>query len=209
MTEVNPNANPAEARAARHLARMQRKKSLIDATIAASDSERGLFIINTGNGKGKSSAAFGVLARALGHGLRCAVVQFIKSRTDTGEEAFFSQHEKVQWHVMGDGFTWETQDDAKDRASARAAWDQVCAYLDDDQIDLVILDEFTYAISYGWISTEEALQAFNSRPEMQHLIVTGRAAHADLIAEADTVSDMGMIKHAYQAGVKAMPGIEW
>lgn len=205
MNEASPNSE----REARHRARMQRKKAIIDASIAASDIQRGLLIVNTGNGKGKSSAAFGVLARALGHGMQCAVVQFIKSRTDTGEEAFFRSSPNVRWHVMGDGFTWETQDDAKDRASARAAWEQVCVYLDDDKIDVLILDEFTYALKYGWLTLEEVLTALNSRPEMQHVIITGRAAPEGLVAEADTVSEIAMVKHAYQAGVTAMPGIEW
>lgn len=193
----------------RHKTRMQRKKDVIDAHIAAAEDERGLLLVNTGNGKGKSSAAFGVLARALGHGMQCAVVQFIKNRSDTGEEAFFRDHPRVHWHVMGDGFTWDTQDNMQDRKSALAAWEQAQTYLRDPACGLLILDEFTYALSYGWLATDEVLRAFASRPHMQHVIVTGRAASAVLVEAADTVTDMTLVKHAYQAGVKAMPGVEW
>lgn len=198
-----------DERAERHKTRMQRKKALIDSRIDAANEERGLLLVNTGNGKGKSSAAFGVLARALGHGMNCAVIQFIKSRSDTGEEAFFRDHPRVKWHVMGDGFTWDTQNDAQDRATARAAWEQASVYLRDEKIDLLILDEFTYTLKYGWLALEEVMQVIHERPMMQHLIITGRAAPEGLIEEADTVTEMHLEKHAYAAGVKAMPGIEW
>jgi len=198
-----------DSRENRHKARMTRKKSVIDAGIAAAETERGVFLINTGNGKGKSSSAFGVLARALGHGLRCAVIQFIKNRSDTGEEAFFRKHGNAYWHVMGDGFTWDTQNDAQDRQTAGRAWQQALQYLQDPAIDLLILDEFTYTLKYNWLDTDMVCQAIADRPPMQHLIVTGRAAPQSLIDLADTVTDMGQVKHAYQAGIKAMPGIEW
>lgn len=205
MSEQNRDANRDE----RHKARMARKKEIIDAHIAAADTERGLLLVNTGNGKGKSSAAFGVLARALGHGMNCAVVQFIKSRSDTGEEAFFRDHPRVRWHVMGDGFTWDTQNDAQDKATARRAWEQVLTYLHDPAIDLLIIDEFTYALSYHWLPVEEVVHELEGRPPMQHVIITGRAAHQGLIEIADTVTEMHLVKHAYHAGVKAMPGVEW
>ncbi len=205
---MNP-PNDRDERHARHVGRMQRKKEIIDANVGAATTARGLFLIHTGNGKGKSSAAFGVLARALGHGLTAAVVQFIKSRSDTGEEAFFRAQPQVQWHVMGAGFTWDTQDDAKDAAAARAAWAVAQQALADPVVDLVILDEFTYALKYRWLDTAEVLAAFAARPPMQHLIVTGRAAPPELIEAADTVTDMTLVKHAFQAGVQAMPGIEW
>ena len=200
---------PPEDRKTRHRSQMQRKKAVIDASIQAADEERGLLLVNTGNGKGKSSAAFGVLARALGHGLSCAVVQFIKNRSDTGEEAFFRNHPSVRWHVMGDGFTWETQNDDKDRSSGRTAWEQARTYLQDEQTALVILDELTYTIRYGWISLDEVLATLKERPRMQHVIITGRAAPAGLVGQADTVTEMTLKKHAFQAGIKAMPGIEW
>jgi cob(I)alamin adenosyltransferase len=192
-----------------HVTRMRRKKEVIDAKVGAAGTARGLFLIHTGTGKGKSSAAFGVLARALGHGMSAVVIQFIKSRSDTGEEAFFRAQPQVRWHVMGEGFTWETQDDAKDANAARAAWDKAKQALADPAIGLVILDEFTYALKYRWLDTADVLAAFAARPPMQHLIVTGRAAPPELVAAADTVTDMTLVKHAFQAGVQAMPGIEW
>lgn len=192
-----------------HAERMARKKAVIDAGIAAAAQERGLLLVHTGTGKGKSSAAFGLLARALGHGMKAAVVQFIKSRSDTGEEAFFRRQPGVEWHVMGEGFTWETQDTGRDAAAAQAAWAVARRYLADAATGLVILDEMTYAFKYGWLDVEAALAALRARPAMQHVVITGRGAPKELIDAADTVTDMRMVKHAYQAGVKAMPGIEW
>ncbi len=192
-----------------HVIRMQRKKAVIDAKVGAAATARGVFLLHTGTGKGKSSAAFGVLARALGHGMCAVVIQFVKSRSDTGEEAFFRSQPNVRWHVMGAGFTWDTQDDAKDAAAAHAAWEVAKQALADPAVDLVILDEFTYALKYRWLDTAEVLSAFAARPAMQHLIVTGRAAPQALIEAADTVTDMTPVKHAFQAGVQAMPGIEW
>jgi cob(I)alamin adenosyltransferase len=193
----------------RHVERMARKKAVVDAKIDAAKVARGLLLVNTGTGKGKSSAAFGVLARALGHGMTAAVIQFIKGRSDTGEEAFFRDHPRVRWHVMGDGFTWETQDAERDAAAARTAWELVCGYLRDSTIDLVILDEFTYTLKYHWLSMEEITPVLTARPEMQHVIITGRAAPEALIELADTVSEINLVKHAFKAGVQAMPGIEW
>lgn len=192
-----------------HSERMQRKKAVVDQHIAAAQRERGVFLINTGTGKGKSSAAFGLLARALGHGMKAVVVQFIKSRSDTGEEAFFRASANVAWHVMGAGFTWETQDAGKDAAAAQAAWAVAEQALADPAVTLVILDEFAYALKYRWLAIDTVLAAIRARPAMQHLVVTGRAAPQELIAAADTVTDMTLVKHAFQAGVQAMPGIEW
>ena len=196
----------------RHTARMVRKKAVIDARIAAAQDPRGVLVVNTGNGKGKSSAAFGVVARALGHSQRVAVVQFVKGRSDTGEEAFFKQAadpERLRWHVTGEGFTWEIQDDERDAAAARAAWQIACGYLGDPQFGLVVLDEMTYAFKYGWLDLPQVLDTLAARPAMQHVIVTGRAAPEALIAAADTVTDMTMVRHAFKVGVKAMPGLEW
>jgi cob(I)alamin adenosyltransferase len=188
---------------------MQRKKAVVDNSIAAAHVQRGLFLIQTGNGKGKSTAAFGLLARALGHGMRAVVVQFIKSRSDTGEEAFFKQSPNVTWHVMGDGFTWETQNAEQDQQTAQAAWALVKQSLQDPLIDLIILDEFTYTLKYQWLALDEVISAIQHRPEMQHLVVTGRAAPTGLIEVADTVSEIALVKHAFQNGVQAMPGIEF
>lgn len=194
----------------RHTERMARKKAVIDKHIAAAQAERGVLVVNTGTGKGKSSAAFGLVARALGHGLKIAVIQFVKSRTDTGEEGFFSRFPaQVRWHVMGDGFTWETGSDQRDAKAAQAAWKQAQAYLADPAVDMVVLDEITYAFKYGWLDVTEALAGIAARPTMQHVVVTGRAAPKELIVAADTVSEVRMVKHAFAAGVKAMPGVEF
>jgi cob(I)alamin adenosyltransferase len=193
----------------RHHARMQRKKAVVDTKIESAKISKGLLLIHTGIGKGKSTAAFGLLARALGHGMQAVVVQFIKGRSDTGEEAFFKNAANLQWHVMGDGFTWETQNAENDLASARKAWDLVQACLQDENVNLLILDEFTYALKYGWLSIDEVVTALKNRPAMQHVVITGRAAPQALIDVADTVSEVNLLKHAFQAGVQAMPGVEW
>lgn len=192
-----------------HEQRMQKKKSVIDGKINAAQDERGVLVINTGNGKGKSSAAFGVVARALGHGLKVGVVQFVKGRSDTGEEAFFRNLPNITWHVGGAGFTWETQDKERDARAAQAAWEVACGHLNNPEISLVVLDEMTYAFKYGWLDLDAVLAVLLSRPNMQHVIITGRAAPDSLRGAADTVTDMGMEKHAFQAGIKAMPGLEW
>ncbi|KQN50919.1 cob(I)yrinic acid a,c-diamide adenosyltransferase [Pseudomonas sp. Leaf48] len=193
----------------RHLARMQRKKAVIDERIANSPNECGLLLVLTGNGKGKSSSAFGMLARAMGHGMQCGVVQFIKGRNSTGEELFFRRFpEQVRFHVMGEGFTWETQDRQRDIAAAQAAW-QVCReLLRDPAIGLVVLDELNIALKHGYLDLDLVLSDLQARPPMQHVVVTGRAAKAEMIELADTVTEMGMIKHAFQAGIKAQKGVE-
>ena len=192
-----------------HEERMQKKKAIVDDKIAAAQEERGVLVVNTGNGKGKSSAAFGVVARALGHGLKVGVVQFVKGRSDTGEEAFFRGQPGVAWHVGGEGFTWETQDKERDAKAAREAWNVACGHLADPAIGLVVLDEMTYAFKYGWLDLDEVIARLQSRPVMQHVIITGRGAPQALRDAADTVSEIGMEKHAFQAGIKAMPGLEW
>ena len=202
------------AKEERHIQRMVRKKTVVDQGIAAAQEERGVLLINTGNGKGKSSAAFGVVARALGHGMKVAVIQFVKGRSDTGEEAFYKRVAEtmpgsIHWHVSGEGFTWETQDSGRDAAAAQAAWELAGSYLADPEIGLVVLDEFTYTLKYGWLELAPVITALAARPPMQHVIITGRAAPEALIAVADTVTDMTLIKHAFKAGVKAMPGLEW
>jgi len=193
---------------ARHTARMARKKSVIDAAIAAATDERGLLIVITGNGKGKSTSASGTVARALGHGMKVGVCQFIKSRTDTGEEAFLGRQPGVEWHVLGDGFTWDTQDREQDIATAQRGWEVARAMLADPSYQLVVLDELTYLLSYGYLDGDSVLDALVHRPPMQHVIVTGRGASGALIELADTVSVIVDEKHAYRAGVKAQPGID-
>ncbi len=201
-------------KADRHAKRMVRKKAVVDESIAKAQEERGVLVINTGNGKGKSSAAFGVVARALGHGMKVAVIQFVKGRSDTGEEAFFIRAAKAMpvnlfWHVTGEGFTWEIQNLDRDIATAQSAWALACRYLSDPEIGLVVLDEMTYAFKYGWLELPTVLEKLAARPKMQHVIITGRAAPEALVAAADTVTDMTLLKHAFKAGVKAMPGLEW
>jgi cob(I)alamin adenosyltransferase len=203
-----------QSREDRHNARMRRKKAVVDEKIAAAQEERGVLVINTGNGKGKSSSAFGVVARAIGHGMKVAVIQFVKGRSDTGEEGFYRRVAEwipgsVSWHVSGEGFTWETQDSSRDAAAAHAAWEIACNYLADPRIGLVVLDEFTYAFKYGWLDVAPVLAALAGRPPMQHVIITGRGAPEALVEAADTVTEMALVKHAFKAGVKAMPGLEW
>ncbi|MDD2892934.1 MAG: cob(I)yrinic acid a,c-diamide adenosyltransferase [Halothiobacillaceae bacterium] len=193
---------------ARHSARMARKKALIDAAIARNDKEQGLLLVLTGNGKGKSSSAFGMVGRALGHGMKVGVCQFIKSRTDTGEEAFFGAHPLCEWHVLGDGFTWDTQDRSADIATAERGWAVAERMLADPSYQLVVLDELTYLLSYHYLDHERVLDAISHRPAMQHVVVTGRAAIEPLLELADTVTEMLDVKHAYRTGIKAQAGID-
>ncbi len=193
----------------RHNARMQRQKEVVDRHIAEADIEKGLLLVHTGTGKGKSSSAFGVLARALGHGMHAGVVQFVKIPGSTGEERFFSQQENVEYHATGDGFTWETQDREQDIATARAGWTIAKAMLSDETKELVILDELNIILKLHYLSVEEVLEALAGRPGHQHVIVTGRGAPAALVEAADTVTEMRLIKHAYNAGIKAQPGVEY
>ena len=192
----------------RHRNRMQRQKEIVDARVARAREERGVLLVLTGNGKGKSSSAFGMLARALGHDMQTAVIQFIKGSFSTGEEAFFRRFPAVRYHVMGDGFTWDTQDKAQDRRTARRAWEQASLYLRDGSIDLVLLDELNIVLKLGLLPLDEVLDGLRARASMQHVIVTGRAAPPALIELADTVTEMRSIKHAFDAGVQAQKGVE-
>lgn len=188
---------------------MAQKKAVIDAAIAGAELEKGLLLVLTGNGKGKSSSAFGMVARALGHGLKVGVAQFIKARSDTGEEAFLGRQPGVVWHVLGDGFTWDTQNLEQDMATAARGWAVARSLLADPGLDLVVLDELTYPLKYGWLDTDAVLADLAARPPMQHVVITGRAAPEALLAAADTVSELADVKHAYRAGVKAQRGIDW
>lgn len=194
----------------RHKARMQRKKALIDEKIAEAQDEYGLLLVHTGNGKGKSSSAFGMVARALGHGIKVGVVQFIKGAASTGEEAFFRRFpDEVHYHVMGEGFTWETQDRQRDIAKAREAWAVAAELLADPEIGLVVLDELNIALKYGYLELAPVLADIESRPLLQHVVVTGRGAPPGLVEAADTVTEMALVKHAFKAGVKAQKGVEF
>ncbi|MCI0919075.1 cob(I)yrinic acid a,c-diamide adenosyltransferase [Stutzerimonas stutzeri] len=197
-------------RDARHKARMQRKKAVIDEKIAEAQDEYGLLLVHTGNGKGKSSSAFGMVARALGHGMKVGVVQFIKGAASTGEENFFRRFSnEVRYHVMGEGFTWETQDRQRDIAKAREAWAVAAELLADPEIGLVVLDELNIALKYGYLDLDPVLADIESRPMLQHVVVTGRGAPPKLIEAADTVTEMSLVKHAFKAGVKAQKGVEF
>jgi cob(I)alamin adenosyltransferase len=193
----------------RHRERMQRKKELVDRKIARATIERGVLVVNTGNGKGKSSSGFGMLARSLGHGFRCGVVQFIKGSFSTGEEAFFRRFpDELDYHVMGEGYTWETQDKARDIQAAQAAWQVAANMLADATLDFVLLDELNIALVKGYIDLDIVCAALQARPPRQHVVITGRGAPDGLVELADTVTEMRLVKHAFQAGIKAQQGIE-
>jgi len=191
-----------------HRARSQRHKEIVDARIAAATQQRGVILVHTGNGKGKSSAAFGMMARALGHNMRVGVVQFIKGSFSTGEETFFRRFPEVEYHVMGEGYTWETQDRERDVAKAQAAWQVAHNMLRNHQLQLVVLDEINIALKLHYIDTAQVLDALRNRPALQHVVLTGRAAPDALIEMADTVTEMRPIKHAFDAGIQAQYGIE-
>jgi cob(I)alamin adenosyltransferase len=194
--------------AEKHRLRMQRRKARIDARVAAASEDRGVVLVLTGSGKGKSSSAFGMLARALGHDMRVGIVQFIKGRFSTGEEAFFRRFPEVRYYVMGEGFTWETQDRNQDIRAAAAAWTQSLDMMGDSSLQLLILDELNIALKYGYVALPDVLTALKCRPRHQHVIITGRAAPKELMDAADTVTEMRVIKHAFGAGVRAQKGIE-
>ncbi|AGI25470.1 cob(I)alamin adenolsyltransferase/cobinamide ATP-dependent adenolsyltransferase [Pseudomonas sp. ATCC 13867] len=194
----------------RHRSRMQRKKTVVDEKIAQAQGERGVFLVHSGNGKGKSSSAFGMVARALGHGMKVGVVQFIKGAATTGEEAFFRRFpEEVSYHVMGEGFTWETQDRQRDIAKAREAWDVARQLLGDPQVGLVVLDEVNIALKHGYLALDSVLADIAARPPMQHVVATGRGVLPAMVEAADTVTEMGLVKHAFKAGIKAQKGVEF
>ena len=196
-------------KAERHKKRMERKKELVDAAIIRADEERGIVVLLTGNGKGKSSSAFGMVARALGHGQRIGIVQFIKGGDAAGEQLFFQDHERVEYHVMGTGFTWESRDREKDIAAAQALWCKAKEMLQDPAINLLVMDELTYMFKYDYLPWEEVRLAIENRPKEQSVVITGRAARQELIDLADTVSEVRDIKHAFRAGLKARKGVEF
>ena len=199
---------PADQANMRHQQQMARKKAVVDASIARATEKRGIIVLNTGNGKGKSTAAFGMVARTLGYGLKVGVVQFIKSRRDTGEEKFFGAQPNVQWLVMGDGFTWDTQNREADIATAQRAWAAAQVFLRDATLHLVVLDELTYLLKDGYLDEQQVCADLAARPPMQHVVITGRAAPQSLVDIADTVSEIRDVKHAFRAGVGAQPGID-
>jgi cob(I)alamin adenosyltransferase len=215
MTDTSPEQSTEQRTAEdalnqRHRERMERKKAVIDAKIAAADKKIGIIIVNTGNGKGKSSSAFGMAVRALGHGMKVGVVQFIKGAMSTGEEQFLRRFpDEVSFHAMGEGYTWETQDRERDIAKAREAWEQARRFLADPAYGLVVLDELNIALKYRYLDVHDVIADLLERPLMQHVVVTGRAAPPELIDVADTVTEMNVVKHAFKAGIAAQAGTEW
>ena len=195
---------------AKHKAAMEKQKASVDAGIEAADEERGIALLLTGNGKGKSSSAFGMVMRALGYGQRVGVVQFIKGQQLSGEEIYLRDHcPEVDFYQMGTGFTWDTQDRESDIRAARATWAVARPMLENPDYDLVVLDELTYMLAYGYLPEEEVLDALRNRPPEQSVVVTGRGGGSALQAIMDTVSDVKEIKHAYRAGIRARKGVDY
>lgn len=205
-------ANKPEVQALneRHRLRMERKKAIIDAKIAAADKSIGIIIVNSGNGKGKSSSGLGMVMRAMGHGMRVGVVQFIKGALETGEEKFLRRFpDEVQFHAMGEGYTWNTQNRERDIEKAQLAWQQAKLFLSDPAVGLVLLDELNIALKYKYLDVDVVIADLLARPAMQHVVITGRGAPQELIDIADTVTEMAVVKHAFKAGIGAQAGTEW
>ncbi|MAE03992.1 MAG: cob(I)yrinic acid a,c-diamide adenosyltransferase [Porticoccaceae bacterium] len=204
MTEDKANKQDS------HKNKMQKLKENVDSSIAAADTERGVFILLTGNGKGKSSSAFGMVMRALGYGYKVGVVQFIKGAQLSGEEMYLRDHcPQVTFEQMGTGFTWDTQDRSGDIAAAEKSWAVAQKILGDDSYHLVVLDELTYMLSFKYLDQNMILQALKNRPENQSVVVTGRGGGSALADMADTVSEIKEVKHAYNAGVMARKGVDY
>lgn len=194
----------------RHREKMARRKEVQDAEVASKTIEKGLLMVHTGKGKGKSTAAFGLVLRALGHGMRVGIVQFIKGAWSTGEATALRRFDDlIDFHVMGEGFTWETQDRERDIAAATRAWEQAVAMMADPRYRLIVLDELNIALRYDYLPVERVLADLAARPASLHVVVTGRNAPAALVEAADLVTEMNLVKHPFAAGVKAQVGIEF
>jgi cob(I)alamin adenosyltransferase len=196
----------------RHAAKMAKKKAARDRIMATKSGEKGLIIVHTGAGKGKSSSAFGMILRCIAHGLPCAVVQFIKGAWDTGERRLLTGHfgELCQFYAMGEGFTWETQDRARDIAAARAGWEKAKQLIADETLRMVVLDEINIALRYDYLDVAEVIDFLEcAKPPLTHVVLTGRNAKQELIDLADLVTEMTLIKHPFRSGIKAQPGVEF
>ena len=194
----------------RHKARMRRKKRVVDEKISAAQRYAGLIIVVTGNGKGKSSSGFGMVARALGHGMKVGVVQFIKGAVPTGEEQFFRRFpDEVEFRIAGEGYTWETQDRERDMRKAEAGWAHAQRMLADPRLGLVVLDEINIVLKYRYLDVRKVLADLRMRPVLQHVVMTGRAAPPEIIVAGDTVTEMMQTKHAFEQGIRAQKGVEW
>jgi len=207
MTDSNEEKS-TDTKNTQHKKRMQAVKEKVDQRIDNAKEERGILIVITGNGKGKSTSGFGTIARAVGHGLNTAVVQFIKGTWACGERALL-ENAGVSFDVMATGFTWNTQDKALDIAAAQKVWQRGKELLKDNNIDVILLDELTYMVAYKYIDLDEVLEALKNRPKNQHVIITGRGCHRAIIDLADTVSEVQSIKHAFENNIKAQKGIDW
>ena len=209
---TSPTDDTAPSDSERHNAKMARKKQARDKIMATKTDEKGLIIVHTGKGKGKSSAAFGMIFRCIAHQLPCAVVQFIKGGMDTGERNLITGNfpELCAFHTMGEGFTWETQDRERDIAAASAAWEKAKELVLDERHHMVLLDEINIALRYGYIEIAEVIDFLtNSKPEMTHVVLTGRNAAEELIEIADLVTEMSLVKHPFRSGIKAQIGVEF
>jgi cob(I)alamin adenosyltransferase len=197
---------------ARHAAKMAKKKAARDRMMAEKSGEKGLIIVHTGAGKGKSSSAFGMILRCVAHGFPCAVVQFIKGAWDTGERRLLTSNfgELCQFHAMGEGFTWETQDRARDIAAAQAGWEKAKSLIADENLRMVVLDEINIALRYDYLDVNDVVAFLqNSKPPLTHVVLTGRNAKQELIDAADLVTEMTLVKHPFRSGIKAQPGVEF
>ncbi|MEM7554649.1 MAG: cob(I)yrinic acid a,c-diamide adenosyltransferase [Cyanobacteria bacterium P01_A01_bin.84] len=191
--------------------KMQRRKEIQDKRMAQASTEKGLIIVNTGNGKGKTTAALGMILRSLGHGYKVAIIQFIKGAWEPSEKKVFSPwKDQIEFHAMGEGFTWETQDRDRDIEKAIAAWDKALEYIHNPEYRLVLLDEINIALKMNYLKVESVLSGLENKPDLSHVILTGRGAPAALIEKADLVTEMTLVKHPLKdQGIKAQPGIEF
>ena len=195
---------------ARHAEKMKKKKAARDKIIATKTIEKGLTIVHTGKGKGKSTAAFGMVFRALGNGMRVGIVQFVKGKWGTGERAILDKMgDQVEMATMGEGFTWETQDRQRDIEAASQAWEKAKSMIMDESLDMVLCDELNIVLRYDYLDVKDVVEALRAKPEMKHVIITGRNAKEELIEFADLVTEMEMVKHPFRSGVKAQVGIEF
>ncbi len=192
----------------KHQQRMQKLKDKVDARIEQAQDEKGLVLVITGNGKGKTTSGFGTIARAVGHGLKAAVVQFIKGTWASGEKNLLEPH-GVSFDVMATGFTWDTQDKEADISAAKIVWQAAKKHLSNPDIDIVLLDEITYMVSFKYLDLQDIINTIKQRPAHQHVVITGRACHRELMELADTVSEVQSIKHAFDSGIKAQQGVDW
>ena len=210
MTE--PHATPETDELARHASKMAKKKAARDKIMAGKEGEKGLIIVHTGAGKGKSSSGFGMILRCVAHEMPCAVVQFIKGAWDTGERRLITTHfsDLCQFHAMGEGFTWETQDKTRDIAAARAGWEKAKELIRNPEIRMVLLDEINIALRYDYLDIGEVLEFLKAeKPPLTHVVLTGRNAKEELIEAADLVTEMTLIKHPFRSGIKGQPGVEF